>query len=59
MEKIKVKLVKSTIACIPKHKATVRALGLRRREQVREHENTPVIQGMIRQVSYLLQVEKV
>ena len=57
-KKVKVTLLKSVIACNPKHKRTVRALGLRRRLQQREHTLSPVIQGMLSQVSYLLKVEE-
>ncbi len=55
--KIRVQLIKSTIGVIPKHRATVRALGLRRLNKCRDHLATPNIKGMIRQVAYLLKVE--
>ncbi len=58
-KKVRVRLVKSPIGALPKHRATVRALGLRKMNRVREHHLTPVIQGMINQVSYLLEVENV
>ena len=59
VKRVSVKLVKSPIGCIPKHRATVRALGLRRMQQVREHELTPVIKGMLRQVYYLVNIKEV
>jgi len=57
-KKLRIKLVKSTIACIPAHRATVKALGLRRLNAVVEHAATPSILGMVKAVSYLLDVEE-
>lgn len=41
------------------HKATLKALGFTRLNQTREHELTPQIEGMLRQVGYLCTVEKI
>lgn len=49
--------VKSGIGRLPKHRATLRALGLRKMGATREHKLTPVIQGMLKQVEYLVKVE--
>lgn len=57
--KLRIKLVRSTIACIPSHRATVKALGLRRLNAVVEHAATPSIRGMVNAVSYLLDVEEI
>ena len=57
--KIKVTLVKSTIAALPEHKKVVEALGLRKLNSFKIHNDTPAIQGMITKVSYLLKVEKI
>ncbi|MBI3395917.1 MAG: 50S ribosomal protein L30 [Spirochaetia bacterium] len=54
---VKVKLVKSPIGRFPIHRRTLRALGLRRVGHERIHKVTPVIQGMIDQVAYMLTVE--
>lgn len=54
---IKVRLVKSLIGTKQDHRATVRGLGLRRLNQVRELVDTPQVRGMIRKVGYLLHVE--
>jgi large subunit ribosomal protein L30 len=52
-------LTSSPITCLPKHIATLRGLGLRRKlNQTVVREDTPAIRGMINQVSYLLKVEK-
>jgi large subunit ribosomal protein L30 len=55
--KVTVTLVKSSIGRLPKHRATLRALGLRKTGAVREHTLTPVIKGMLKQVEYLVRVE--
>jgi large subunit ribosomal protein L30 len=57
--KVRIKLVKSSIGRKPKHRATVTALGLRKVNQVVEKEVTPMIQGMINSISYLLEVEEI
>jgi len=53
---IKVKLVKSPIGCKQSHRDTVRGLGLRKLNSVRELQDTPAVRGMVNKVSYLLQV---
>jgi len=55
-KKLKVKLVKSAIGYSSRQKATVRALGLRRLGQTIQHNDTPVIRGMINKVSHLVEV---
>ena len=57
--KIKVTLVKSTIAILPQHKKIVAALGLKKVRSFRIHEENPCILGMIAKVSYLVKVEKI
>lgn len=54
---IKVTLVKSVIGTKKDHRATVRGLGLRKREQTVVLQDTPAIRGMIRKVAYLLKWE--
>ena len=56
---LKVKLVKSTIGCKKDQIATVAALGLKKIRDVKEHNDTPQIRGMINKVDYLLKVEEV
>lgn len=53
---IKVKLVKGLIGTRESHRATVRGLGLRRVNSVSTLEDTPAVRGMIKKVSYLVQV---
>lgn len=54
---VKVTQVKSSIGRLPKHKATLRGLGLRRINHTVELEDTPCVRGMINQVSYMVKVE--
>jgi large subunit ribosomal protein L30 len=58
-KKIKVRLVRSLSGSLPKQRATVRSLGLRKIGSTREHEAGPVIEGMIRVVSHLVSVEEI
>lgn len=57
-KKIFVTLVKSAIGYSERQKRTVRALGLRRLGQTIEHNDTPVIRGMINKVSHLVRVSE-
>ena len=54
---VTVKLVKSPWGRLPKHRACLVGLGLRRVGSVRELEDTPAVRGMIDKVAYLLEVE--
>jgi large subunit ribosomal protein L30 len=57
-KQVKVTLVRSVISAIPKHKATVLGLGLRRiRHSVILADNA-CTRGMINKVSHLLLVEE-
>jgi large subunit ribosomal protein L30 len=55
---IKVTLVKSPIGYSERQKNTVRALGLRKMGQTKEHTDTPVVRGMIHKVLHLVKVEE-
>lgn len=55
---IRITLVRSPIGYSFKQKRTVRALGLRRLNQIVEQEDNPVIRGMIDKVSHLVVVEE-
>jgi large subunit ribosomal protein L30 len=56
---LRVKLVKSLHGRLPRHKACVSGLGLRRIHHSVVVADTPENRGMINKVSYLLQVEEV
>ena len=58
-EKIRIKLVRSVIGALPKQRATVRSLGLRKIGSSTEQEASPAIKGMIRTVSHLVSVEEI
>jgi len=57
-KKLKVTLVRSTIAVHPKHKLCVRGLGLRRIRHSVIVDDTSCNRGMINKVAYLLTVEE-
>lgn len=56
---LKITLIRSTAGHLPRHKATVDSLGLRRLNQTKVVKDNPCIRGMINQVGYLLKVENV
>ncbi len=56
MATIKIKQVRSAIKRPARQKATIKALGFRRLNQVIEKEATPQILGMIKKVEHLVQV---
>lgn len=58
-DKLKITLVKSPIGAIPKHRATVKALGLTKMHKTVEMPNNDAVKGMIAQVSHLVKVEEV
>ena len=53
---VTVKLVRSPIGALPKHKLCLQGLGLRRMHQSVEVEDTPAVRGMINKISYMLTV---
>ncbi len=59
VKKIKLKLIKSPIGRLQKHKATLAALGLRRMQQVVEVIDNAVNRGRVNQIRYMLEVEEV
>ncbi|GAA0823120.1 MULTISPECIES: 50S ribosomal protein L30 [Colwellia] len=54
---VKVTQVKSSIGRLPKHRATLKGLGLRRINHTVELEDTPSVRGMINKVYYMIKVE--
>ncbi len=55
---LRITLVKSPIGYNKRQKGTLRALGLRRMHQTVEHEDNPVIRGMVAKVRHLVRVEE-
>lgn len=56
---LRIKLVRSNIGRIQKHRRTIEALGLRKIGQVVEKEDTPQIRGMINSVDFMVEVEEI
>ncbi len=54
---VKVTMTKSKIGRLPKHKACLSGLGLRKINQTVEVIDTPENWGMINKISYMLKVE--
>jgi large subunit ribosomal protein L30 len=54
--KVKIKRVRSPICTPEKHKRIVRALGLRKINQIVERPDTPSFRGMVKKVPHLLAV---
>ena len=57
-DKIKVTLVKSPIGAVPKQRATVEALGLRKLNKTVVLPDNEAVRGMIFQVRHLVKVEE-
>ena len=57
--KLKITLVKSTIGAIPKQRATVEALGLRKLNKSVELPDNEAVRGMIWHVKHLVKGEEV
>jgi large subunit ribosomal protein L30 len=58
-QRIRIRLSRSTIGVLPKQRATVRSLGLRKIGSSVEHESSPSILGMLKVVSHLVTVEEI
>ena len=58
-DKLKVTLVKSTIGAIPKQRATVEALGLKKIGRTVELPNNDAVKGMVWHVRHLVKVEEI
>ncbi|HRD73379.1 MAG TPA: 50S ribosomal protein L30 [Aquimonas sp.] len=54
---VKVRLVKGLRGTQSRHRLSVKALGLRKINDVRELKDSPSVRGLINQVSYLVRVE--
>jgi len=56
---LRVTLVRSQIGAKPKHRGTVRALGLRRVGSTNDLPDRPEIRGMLARVPHLVRVEEI
>ena len=59
MSTFKVTFVKSTIGTKPKHRGTIRALGLGKIGSTNELPDRPEIRGMLARVPHLVRVEEI
>ncbi len=55
-KKIRIKLVRSTIACKPFMRVVVSTLGLRKMNQTKEVPDNKAIRGMVARVPHLVQI---
>lgn len=55
---VQITLIKSPIGYSVRHKATIRALGLRRMNQTVQQVDTPVLRGMLAKVKHLVSIEE-
>ncbi len=55
---LRITLVKSGIGYSVRHKATLRALGLRHLHQTVEQVDSPSLRGMLSKVNHLVEVEE-
>jgi len=58
-DKLRITLVKSTIGAIPKQRATVEALGLKKIGRTVELPNNDAVKGMVWHVRHLVKVEEI
>ncbi|MDA3936499.1 MAG: 50S ribosomal protein L30 [Actinomycetota bacterium] len=58
-KRLRVTQFKSVISQPKDQKATVRALGLKRIRHSVEHDDNPVIRGMVFKVKHLVKVEEI
>ena len=58
MTKVRVTQVRSQIGQSERHRGTLRALGLGKIGRTVEHEDGPVLAGMLRKVRHLVKIEE-
>ena len=57
MTKVRITQVRSEIGQSQRHRGTLRALGLGKIGRTAEHDDGPVLAGMLRKVRHLVRVE--
>jgi large subunit ribosomal protein L30 len=57
MAKVRITQIRSQIGQSEKHRGTLRALGLGKIGRTVEHDDGPVLTGMLRKVRHLVRVE--
>ena len=58
-EKLRITLVKSPIGAVPKHRKTVKAMGLTKMHKTVELPDNAATRGQIQQIGYMLKVEEI
>ena len=58
-EKLKIAMVKSPIGAVPKQRATIEALGLKKMHKTVEMPDNGAVRGMIQSVRHLVKVEEI
>ena len=58
-KKLKITLVRSTIGQVPKNRATIKAMGLRKLHQTVELPDNAATRGQIQKVRHMVKVEEV
>lgn len=58
-KKLKITLVKSPIGAVPKHRATVQSMGLRKLNKSIVLPDNAATRGQIQQIRHLIKVEEV
>ena len=58
-KQVRIELVKGLAGCLPKQRATVKALGLGKINSSVVKDDNPVTRGMIRVVEHLVKVEEI
>ena len=59
VKQVRIELIKGLAGCLPKQRATVKALGLGKINSSVVKPNTPVTMGMVRVVEHLVKVEEI
>ncbi len=59
MARLRITLVRSPIGTLPRHRKTVRALGLRKMHQTVEKNDDPAIRGMVHAVNHMVRLEEI
>ena len=58
-KRLRVTQIRSAISRLENQKQTIRSLGIRRLHHTVEHDDTPMVRGMIATVRHLVRVEEV
>ncbi len=58
MAKVRITQVRSAIGQSERHRGTLRALGLGKIGRTAEHDESPVVAGMLRKVRHLVRIEE-